>query len=370
MKFFLFPLIIGLIAVAGLNFYVDTNNTWWRTEFNFTKNWNKNQAWVTPIRIDERKPRIKQIGMLPKIDLLGIGSSRFYTVDSYMFPASTAFYNASVSGATMWDFVAIWERFKQQNNIPKHLIIYVDTWGFNKNTWQKYRWIPNLPLVLDFLNDNDKSLKTTALSDYFSGSFYEFSDLFSPAVLKVSFEELNIQRKKGKIKTNFISDIESRPLDFPAWASDGSRLYPPDDLKPKSLEEINAMGRNTGLGSMSVYMTDWETDTNAIKLLNYLLADAEKYGVDVLLVQPPFQQEAFKVLTTSPEYKEIPSRYATIMQSVLNSHKNTTYCNALDPQIVACLPTEFMDSAHTLKPCSKKIINYCLAKVPQWYKKK
>jgi hypothetical protein len=364
MKYFLIPLILGLIAIAGLNLYVDTTSRWWRTHFNFSENWKANQCWVTPIRIDVRKPRMQHIGMLPKIDTLGLGSSRFYNVETSMFPAGTRFYNASVDGATIWDYVAIWEKFKQQGNIPKHLIIYVDTWNFNKNTWQKYRWISTLPLVIAFLDDypGNTSLKMAAYAEWLTGSFYEFSDLFSPAVLKVSLQELSIHSKTGGLKSNYISSLRDRPLDFPAWKNDGTHLFAQEDEQPKTLAQISEIGRNTGLGSMYVYMRDWETDANAIQLFNYLLSDTEKYGTDVLLVQPPFEQETFAVLKATPEYKDIPAHYATIMQSLLQKHPNTSYCDVLNPEIAGCSPTEFMDSSHTFKPCAQKILNYCLHK--------
>jgi len=375
MRYFLFPLVLGLILVAALNLYVDSRGSWWRTKSNFTENWNNDQAWVIPIGMDERKPRIQQIGMLSKIDTLALGSSRVFNLDASMLPANAKFYNASVAGATIWDFVVMWEKFKQQGNIPKHLIIYVDTWGFNKNTWQKYRWISNLPLVIDFLKDGgdkyDKSsnVKIAALSEWLSGSFYEFSDLFSPAVLKFSFQELNIRRKNGTVKTNYISSLKDRPMDFPAWKNDGSYLFSQESIKPKTLEKINEIGRNTGLGGMYMYLMDWETNDIAINLLDYLLADTEKYGVEVFLVQPPFQHETFKILNNNSSYKKIPEIYENIMNSILKSHPKVTYCNASNPETISCNPTEFMDSAHTLKPCAQKVINYCLAKVPLWYKK-
>lgn len=367
MRYFFFPIILGLIAIASLNFYVDATNRWWRTEFGFSNQWRKDQCWVTPLRMDYRQPRIKHISMLPRISLLALGSSRVYNLESDMLAVDNNFYNASVAGATVWDYVAIWEKFKYQNNIPEYLIIYLDTWNFNKNTWQKYRWISALPLVMNFLYsyDVDHKLKISAMGEWLSGSFYEFSDLFSPAALKISFQEFNIHRRAGSVKTNFISDTTTRPLDFPAWQSDGSHLYPAEDTATKSLEEITRIGRNTGLGAMYVYLKDWETDDNAVKLLDYLLTDTEKHNVEVLLVQPPFQHETYKILRENREYKDIPNHYEAIVNSLLKLHKNTSYCNVINPAIVACEPREFMDSSHTLRSCAKKIIDYCLNKVPK-----
>lgn len=373
MKYFLFPIILGIVLIAGINLYVDPASRWKQTRFNFDANWKSDQCWIHPLAMDERKPRIQHIESLSKIDLLGLGSSRILNVDTSMFPAAVHFYNASVSGATMWDHVALWEKFKQQGNIPRHLILYLDTWNFNKTTYQKYRWILNMPLVMAFLNTNDdkydgrRAVQISTVIDYLSGSFYELCDLLSPGLLNASIQEFNSYRITGALNVNYVVPLMSRPADSRAWRSDGSGLYRKEEEQPKSLAEITEIGKNTGLGSMYVYMKDWETDINAIRLLDYLLTDTARYGVDVLIVQPPFQHEIFKILKTTPDYKDIPGRYATIVQSLLLSHKNASYCDALDPSQIGCKETEFVDSSHTLRSCAHKVITYCLSKVPHWY---
>jgi hypothetical protein len=365
MKYFLLPLILGLIAVSGLNLYQDTDGRWWRTNFNFSSNWHNDEVWVRPLQIDERKPRMQHIPMLDKIDVLGLGSSRMYNLETAMLQSNVRFYNASVSGATLWDHVALWEQFKQSHNIPKHIILYLDTWNFNQNTWQKYRWIGSFSSVIQFLDDAvpDKSkrikLKAEAYHQLLSGHFFKFSDLFSPAVMKVSFQEFLIRWQQGELKTNYITKLSDRPDDFPAWKNDGTHLFSTEYDIPKSLEEINEMGRNVGRGSMNVYMQDWKDDESSIALLGYLLADAKAHGVDVLLVQPPFQHVAYDILMSSHDYKKIPDRYSAIISSILKAHDNASYCNASNPRTIDCNETEFMDSSHVLSSCAKKLIAYC-----------
>jgi len=185
MKYFLFPLITGLILMAIINLTVDIGGTWHGPDYTFTANWDKDHYWVLPLRTEERSLRTKQIGFLPKIDTVGLGSSRFWNMDTTMFPPGTRFYNASVSGATVWDYIALWEKFKQDGNIPKNLIIYLDTWNFNKNTWLKYRWLPNAPLVFAFMHENaSREMQATALLEWLTGSFYQAVDLINPTVLK------------------------------------------------------------------------------------------------------------------------------------------------------------------------------------------
>src|SRR5262249_4188887 len=103
-----------------------------------------------------------------------------------------------------------------------------------------------------------------------------------------------------------------------------------------------------------------------IMLLGDLLTDAEKHGTEVMLVQPPFQHETYRILNTTPEYKSIPGRYDAIMHALLPLHPHASYCNASDPRSLGCGETEFMDSSHALKPCAQKIIDYCLRKAPGW----
>ena len=371
MKYFLPPLIAGLLLVAALNLYVDPAGQWWPLNYNFSKNWDKDEAWVAPLRIEERQLRIRQIELMPKVDVLAIGSSRLLNTDQGMLPKGTKFYNLSVSGATVWDYVGLWEECKRQGKIPKHLLLYVDTWNFNKNTWQKYRWIANADLVMQFLFQNGSAnLEMSAIGDWLAGSFYRITDLLSPATLKTSLQEFMLRRKQGALDTNYIANISERPALLPAWKNDGSYLYPQDNETPKTLEQITEIGRNTGQGGMYVYMKDWETDRSAIRLLDYLLRDMEKYGVDVLLVQPPFQHEAYKIIMDDTEYKSIPAQYGEAIALLQTKHPKLSYCNSIDPALIPCDPTEFMDSAHMLKSCAKKLMQRCLAQKPEWFSRR
>jgi len=111
---------------------------------------------------------------------------------------------------------------------------------------------------------------------------------------------------------------------------------------------------------MNAYMKDWEVDANAVTLMNYLLTDAKNHGTKVLIIQPPFQQTAYNIIQERPEFRDIPGRYNAIVQNLLATHQNTTYCNAIDPATAGCAPTEFIDSGHTQRSCSQKILDYCL----------
>ncbi|MEQ1666277.1 MAG: hypothetical protein ABL927_12980, partial [Bdellovibrionales bacterium] len=347
MRYFLTPIILGLVFVSGLNIYIDPANRWRTQSFAFETNWHENECWVGPVRIEERRLRSKQIPLLSKIELLGIGSSRIMNVDTEMLSLKNGFYNASVSGASVWDYIAQWQQFKESKNIPKRMMIYVDTWVFNKNTWHKYRWTPNyksvLNFLLDFVNDYQvpyerepvKNIKLiiSATYNWLTGTFLEFVDLFSPAVLKVSIQELRIALHGENIKSNYISNIENRPAQYPSWRADGSKLYPFAEDIPKTIEEISEIGRNIAVGGMYVYMMNWETDHTAIELMDLLLADAKANGVEVLLVHPPFQHSAYEIMLKRPEYKDIRQYFDNSILPLVKKYNNVGYCDVLNPSI-------------------------------------
>ena len=370
MRYFLAPLLIGLFLVIALNVYVDPMAKWWRS-YSFTKNWNDDQCWVTPLRMDERRPRTQHIKLLSKIDTLALGSSRLFTVTSDMFPAGTKLYNASMSGATVWDYVGIWQQFKEQNNIPKQVIIYADTWVFNKNIWQKYRWIAVAPSVFAFLqdssaNDQDRaSLLRYAAQEYVVGEFFQLTDLLNPGIIKESLLQLKTRLQGGDIKSDYVIDIQAHPEHLAAWKNDGSEIVPIEDRTPKPLAEITEIGRNTGLGSMYMYMRDWDVDDNIVALFRLLLTDMTAHGVNVLVVQPPFQHEAYKALSHNLEYKEIMPSFDAAMEDVSEQNTGISYCNAVNPHVIGCNETEFVDSSHPMASCEQKILDYCMKRMQQ-----
>src|SRR3990167_6494675 len=143
MKVFLFTFLVGLTFVGLLNLYVDTANRWHETRkggtFDFQQNWNKDEIFITPDNFDERLYVISHLKVIPKPDILLLGSSLVMLVDSQMFNKDLSIFNAGVSGASIQDYIAIWQFLKNKDKLPTYLVIFFDAWVFNKNNGQ-LRW--------------------------------------------------------------------------------------------------------------------------------------------------------------------------------------------------------------------------------------
>ena len=359
MKVFLFTFLVGLTFVGLLNLYVDPANRWHETRkggtFDFQQNWNKDEIFITPDNFDERLYVISHLKVIPKPDILLLGSSRVMLVDSQMFNKDLSIFNAGVSGASIQDYIAIWQFLKNKDKLPTYLVIFLDAWVFNKNNGQ-LRWQTNLELYEQF--SGSPSLKTSPLIALKRAkrSILEIADLFTWSILEKSLLIL-----RGGIYQTGIVKVNKLPSEAKGKRFDGSLIYPVKLTQVPSLEEISKKSLEYTKGHIySLY--NWKFDENAYQDLTKLLKDVHEHGIRTLIVLPPYQHLTLKKLSELPDYKEaLPTTKNTITTRLAKeSEISFDFCNALDPVENGCAETEFMDGMHMLRICAEKVTIKCL----------
>lgn len=232
----------------------------------------QNYVLELPESFNERKYILSHLEMIPKPDVLVLGSSRIMLIDSKMFKDNLSIFSAGVSVATIPDIIAIWQHVKNLGKIPKYLIIYIDPWVFNTNNEQQ-NWKINENLYKQFetgapLSQNKISSEVNSLANY---SFIPESDL---------------------------------PPTREGRRVDGSLIYPADFTKIKNPIEIKKK-TDEYLEGCVFCLCDWKFDENVYQMLVKLLIDIKRTGTPVLIVLPPYQHHVYKTLKKKKPYKNI-----------------------------------------------------------------
>lgn len=129
-----------IVLLISVNYFIDPAKIYDSDYEKKISNILINGNFVTNIdNYDERILQKELIHLMKSSpEVLVFGSSRTMLINSSFFPKQT-FFNNSVSGASLEDFIALFEIYKENNLLPKKIVIGVDPWLFNENNRQ-VRW--------------------------------------------------------------------------------------------------------------------------------------------------------------------------------------------------------------------------------------
>lgn len=138
----------------------------------------------------------ERIKMAPEIIVLGASRSMF--IDGTLLGSSNIF-NNSVSGGSLEDYVAIYQIYKNNNKMPKKVMIDIEPYLFNKNNNQE-RWKSIQKYYYDFKNEKEPITEINKYEELISLSYFQSS---LPKLLKVIQGEREPEATQNKFnKTN------------------------------------------------------------------------------------------------------------------------------------------------------------------------
>ena len=171
---YLFLTIIGVLTVAATNYCVDPAQLF--SGGNYEKGVagillsGNNVANVS--NYDERLLQKAYVNNLKRRnDVIVLGSSRSMQLRSHLFPGMS-FFNHGVSGASIEDYLAIYELYEQRELAPSVVVLGLDPWILNQyskqDRWESLRWeyfsmANRLNINPTIINSDNKSKKLTEL---------------------------------------------------------------------------------------------------------------------------------------------------------------------------------------------------------------
>jgi len=306
-------LVLSLLALA-------TSYRWHQ----MNKVWDADKILVVRSVVNERQYIMAHLNLIPKPDLLFLGSSRIMLVDHQMFRKDLKVFSSGVSVGIIPDFIAIWQYMKKIKKVPKHVVIYVDPWAFNVNN-QQTNWKINSDLYGEFFGNSMETVRQRPM--------------------------LSLKGEKFVIESELPKDQGGRRFD-------GSVIYPTDFIRVKTSDEIRQKAQEYQQGCLFC-LCDWKFDHKRLEELFALIKDIQKQGSKVMVVLPPYQQQVYDGMMLSPLYSKILGEVVGALDT--GDKSDFYFCNAIDPRTSTCAETEFMDGMHYQRTCSEKIVRKCFS---------
>lgn len=300
-------------------------------------------------------------GCKHEIDIIMLGSSRAMQVQSMLF-SNKVFFNNSVSGATIEDFIAIFEIYREEKIKPKIIIFGLDPWLLNKNNCQE-RWKSissyydrfMIGLGLSKTNFSFKSL----IKDEKLFRLKRYLQLFSLTYFQTSITSLfeMIKEKNLKIR-HYPTDLTDLDVDIKLF--DGSFAYKKEYIMRTVSEVLKSaqthVNNNVIYSLNSFYKLDKESMFKFENFLNFLLNE----NIEIVFFFAPYHPYVYNYLVNSNEYKIILQVERYFKNLALQN--NIYLIGSYDPKNCGFDERDFYDDMHpkreAINRLFKELINH------------
>ena len=279
-------------------------------------------------------------------EVIIIGSSRSLQLRESSFDGKRVF-NSSVSGASLEDYMAIWQLYLANQIKPDYLVLGIDPWIFNRKNTQ-VRW---KSLAQEF---NDIGLRLGLDAKQYADvpvSKSKLQTIFSLAYLKASIRVFFATNKTLKPTEYFITDILDHPLGVKLY--DGSVVSPLNRRDPdQNLVSADA-ARFASAGSAYSMEGYWRIDPVLRNSFEAFLDALGSSDVKVMILLPPYHPLAYDGM--------IQNGYAIVgaVEEYLRDaaqRRGVVVTGSYDPRRVGCDITEFTDGMHPKEACVRRLI--------------
>ncbi|TVZ55445.1 hypothetical protein OD91_0693 [Lutibacter sp. Hel_I_33_5] len=327
------PIILILVVV---NYIGDSANLFKAGyEFKIAKIIAKKNYVTNLHNYDERlfqKEIIKTMKKAPEIIVLGSSSSMF--IDRTLLKNNNI-YNNSVSGASLEDYIAIYQIYKEYNKTPKTIIINIAPYQFNKNSTQE-RWKSIQHFYYNFYNKKEANNEINKYKEFFSLSYFQSS---LPKFFKV------ITGKSEPLATRNKFNITITEL------TDGSHVYG-KSYRDASKIEIEKKVSSLLAGDLPSIERFNSIDESIWAEFEKLISDMKKNNIIIEFFLCPLHPKI---------YNRIEEDYPMVLKTENLIIKYAKYHNiklygSFSPTLIGLDETFFYDGMHCKENGIKKIL--------------
>lgn len=230
-----------------------------------------------------------------------IGSSRSLQIGN--FSHAEKIYNASVSAASLEDYIAIYQLFRSANKLPKKIILGVDPWVLNANNPQE-AWTILSPEYSELLK---KMHIANSGGMFLQGSTF-FSEIISPQYFKYSINYLVDYYKKNRKLPVTSSDIYATPKlygDKNIKLANGTISYNAK-FRTKTIKEVNddaiSYSKQEPIYSLGNFL---KLDTKRAYLFEKFVELVISDGVEMVLFLPPYHPIVYEKISRDAKYRTV-----------------------------------------------------------------
>lgn len=298
---------------------------------------------AVPTNYDDRIFQKKVFdSFIDKPQCILIGSSRSMMVESKMLHCSGKFFNHSVSGASLEDYIAITGLYAKNNTLPKKVILGIDPWIFNKyNNQRRWRRLNESYsfMMAQIAQDHTKPTVQTDKSRYLQLINFEntkYNLLFLKQTLK---------------KENSFKIIDNENIDAMIKRADGSIVYP---FKTRYQKDAVTLTEAKNYLNPTVYSVENFNELANIKIFEQFIHYLQKNHVEVVFFLPPYHPLVYQYLSTNPKYSHI--LLAENYLRTFSKKNGIKIFGSYNPQVNHLTSIDFTDGMHGRSSLSSRIL--------------
>ena len=225
-------------------------------------------------------------------EVLVIGSSRTKLIRSDSFPGET-FFNASLSGASLTDYLALTHLLEERGPLPRTMVIELSTHLLKADivsVWPRFEGIAG-ELESNLITGApvpDPRVTRPSLESYsrFLGPDYFQLSLFS-------FLDSRFGGGQGREARVYLEGDEPTGL---TYLPDGSEIFPESRRKNLGSPEVTALAIAAGDATLAI---PGEIDAHRQQVLEAWLAHLQAQGVEIILYLAPYHPRTYEIMMTN-----------------------------------------------------------------------
>ena len=357
---FIFLLLTTLLSISLINFTIDPENIYKKT-IQFVKSEPNTRKVVEELKSKKKLMIVNQkiwndreftnylLELSTNEECFLIGSSQIRLISVVLEPkilnkTCNSLINLGLNGASIEDYLAIFNRIRLKKVKNKKIIIAIHPWTLNFN--RDGRWTYNQNDFSEFINlifTQDKILKKNRTNKENNNFFKITQNLINFEYFKASIKKIT---QKNKNLFIFKNKFEIRDEDF----EKNIIFYDGSIIKNKN-EKINI----NLLDNVIHYkiFKDLYYDTDVIKILKLSVRELRKDN-EVIFLMTPYHPEVWK-LKNEPIYQAMIQTEK--ITKIIASDMNIDLIGSFNPKKISCSEKEFHDFLHSTKLCLSKLEN-------------
>lgn len=295
-------------------------------------------------------------GLAEKRDVIVLGSSRTMQVNSAFFP-NARFFNHGVSGASLEDYMAIFEMYEEKNQKPDIVILGLDAWVLNKNSGQA-RWRS----IADYY---ERFLSRLGLKDKTSDKRFSFQQkelfgiekqlqIISASYFQSSIRYLHELAIYHKEKGSEYYPTSLTELDVNVKLFDGSVSYKSDHRLMSASEVLrraqSAVERDSMYSLSAFHELDREEVFKFERFVKYLIDQ----DIEIIFFFAPYHPYIYKHIIDSDEYKIVLEVESYFKMVALQN--NIRVIGSYDPEISGFDERDFSDARHARREAIARLM--------------
>jgi hypothetical protein len=301
--------------------------------------------------VDERSFQRARLRVIPRPRVVAFGSSRVMQLTGALVGAEPgAFYNLGMSGATVEDFIGLWETLRRQGKVPERALFSIDPWIFNAEV-EPAGWRPLAPELEAFVAGRG------VWWPWMEGALTVWTgakELVSYEILRDSARRL--RRAARRRPAEAVAEvIVPEPVvgDRQALRADGSLIY--DGMfqrrDARTVREDALRWAATDGAGLARFRWAAERATQ----IDALWRDLRGRGVELVVYLPPYHPAAWRVIEADARQRESLERVRSAVSAMAEA-AGAAFGDFADPASIPCGAEEFFDGQHPRPSCLKKLV--------------